>query len=448
MAGPYYVDSVGGSNSNDGSTYLLRKKYLDYNDGAAGLLDTVTLAAGDVIRVTHNHEESISSSVTWVFANGTISSPITVVSVDSTDMTSYQVASTTQFTFTSTNSLNLSGSGLHFIGLSFDIGGDFKRTTYTHKYVFEHCTFAMDSLWLDKYGGMNKFVACTLEFGNSTYAIYATAQRQLTEFISCTFNATAMDASDYLIFHSSAYEFDYLFDGCDFSNAGVRSLGGVSEPPDANKAMCNVAVRNCRLATGQGLMTSPLGVTNVNSTFEMSGCYIGTDTDPSFQYHRITNAGEITEEEATILATDPSSDGTTEYAWEMVSVAGATNDIVLETAPITRWLESIAAAQTVTIYFTSTVTLNKAEFWVELLSPSEAATATAQARWQTSKADFFATDAFSTTAGAWDAAKTYQYKIEFTDIDPTEHGLLTARCYLAKASATVVVDPRLHVAAT
>ena len=135
------------------------------------------------------------------------------------------------------------------------------------------------------------------------------------------------------------------------------------------------------------------------------------------------------------------------YSWEIISNASA-NQLVsgLYSPPITRWVAA-GASQTITVYVASGGSLNNDEFWIEVLSPSEAVSATAQSAYQSTRCLPLATPAALTTDGTstWNGTGVgTKQKITVT-INPTVAGRVTVRCYLAKASTTVYVDPVLDL---
>ena len=86
------------------------------------------------------------------------------------------------------------------------------------------------------------------------------------------------------------------------------------------------------------------------------------------------------------------------------------------------------------------------EFWVEVSSPSEAGTATAQNAWESTKNDFgTVTDLDDASTGeVWSGGSLTVYqKIDVT-IAPTEAGWVTVTAFLAiqnaSADTTVYVD--------
>ena len=114
----------------------------------------------------------------------------------------------------------------------------------------------------------------------------------------------------------------------------------------------------------------------------------------------------------------------------------------LESLPITRHVE--AASQTITLYLASSSTLNDDDFWIEVESPSELSTATTQSKLRTTLGSITSTPtALTSDTSTWTGTGVgTAQKIE-VPISPTIAGTVTVRCYLAKPSTTVYVDPKL-----
>jgi hypothetical protein len=112
------------------------------------------------------------------------------------------------------------------------------------------------------------------------------------------------------------------------------------------------------------------------------------------------------------------------------------NDIVCE-------VES--GSQTITVYVAGSASLNNDDFWIEVDSPSEEVSPTAQGKFRTTKPEPLATPTALTsdTSSTWNGTGVgTKQKIEVA-ISPTIAGTVTVRCYLAKPSTTVYVDPKI-----
>jgi hypothetical protein len=138
------------------------------------------------------------------------------------------------------------------------------------------------------------------------------------------------------------------------------------------------------------------------------------------------------------------NDGATDY-----SFSGETSSLLLSEAdylqllPISKYVES--GSQTITVYVAGGASLNDDDFWIEVESPSEEVSPTAQGKFRTTKPDPLATPTALTsdTSSTWNGTGVgTKQKVEVA-ISPTIAGTVTVRCYLAKPSTTVYVDPKI-----
>jgi hypothetical protein len=137
------------------------------------------------------------------------------------------------------------------------------------------------------------------------------------------------------------------------------------------------------------------------------------------------------------------NDGTTDY-----SFSGETSSLLLSEAdylqllPISKYVES--GSQTITVYIAGGSSLNDDDFWIEVESPSEEVSPTAQGKFRTTKPSPLATPtALTSDTSSWTGSGVgTKQKIEVA-ISPTIAGAVTVRCYLAKPSTTVYVDPKI-----
>ena len=148
------------------------------------------------------------------------------------------------------------------------------------------------------------------------------------------------------------------------------------------------------------------------------------------------------------------TDGTTRLSWKMVSSANAEYPLlVLESPEIVRWNDTTGSSITCTVEIVhnsqgsgTNGVLNDDECWLEVTYLGTSGYPLGSSI-SDCKADLFASASAQTTSSAswtgdsagWD---TQKLSVTFT---PQEKGFIHARVVLAKASATVYVDPLLTV---
>jgi hypothetical protein len=115
--------------------------------------------------------------------------------------------------------------------------------------------------------------------------------------------------------------------------------------------------------------------------------------------------------------------------------------------PPLQWTDGDAStAHTFRIAIASDATINDDEFWIELEGPNDAAT-DSKAVFQSSRvaprttAAALTTDASSSWTGSGVGTKQYA-EVSYT---PDKPGPISVRCYLAKASDNVFVDPKIQI---
>lgn len=154
----------------------------------------------------------------------------------------------------------------------------------------------------------------------------------------------------------------------------------------------------------------------------------------------------IVEDETTIVRTGGASDGTTGFAYKMVSSANTVDNINgLISPPIHGWTSS-TTSKTFTIegIWDSATNIQDDEIWMELEYPADNSSGLgAVAR---DKCVILGTPADqATSAETWTTTgltNANEFKLSVT-VTPGKAGPITARVYLAKPSTTVYIDPKI-----
>ena len=155
------------------------------------------------------------------------------------------------------------------------------------------------------------------------------------------------------------------------------------------------------------------------------------------------------EDETTIVRTGGASDGTTTHSFKMTSTAQTLdNFLVLESPPITIW-NSATTEKTFTIecIWDSATNIQDDEIWMELEYPANATDGLGAIA--TDKCAVFGTPADQATSVLnWenedDLTNPNTFKLSVT-VTPGKAAPVTARIYLAKASTTIYVDPKITI---
>ena len=429
-----YVDSnaVG---TNDGSSWANAYALLSSADTAA--------VGGDTVLIASNHTESTIS--TYTFASTSAASPITIISSNS-GTSAYQAGAYIGRSST-TAGISIQGNiichGVSFVsaytnGINNHSGAD--------RQAYYDCSFisaAAYGFWLGVFVG-------------------ATTSWSKTIFENCTFNLTAGSPNNRL-FRIGGH---VIIKKCVFTNFDHLVA------PGSSYATGLLEVSDCDLSSFAPLYDSDLGTKSISlrlfrcklhaswvfydgvpveamqvSSIEMSNCDIGTLSGASLGMTGKWDFLGSAKEDASRYRTGGANNGTVGYSWELATTSSAKeSDYGFESPPILRWAN--AGSQNLTLYVASGVTLNNDDFWIDVSSPGEGGSPTAQGTFNTTRAAPLATPAALTTdaVSTWNGAGVGTKQKITVAINPAVAGPVTVRCFLAKPSTTVYVDPKLEIA--
>lgn len=440
MATTYYVDD-GGSDTNPYDTWAKAATTL------AGLLADITIAAGDTILIGHDHNEVSNGAKTWTIKPaGSLVNPVRLVSAN-TSTSAYEKGAALGAADANNVAFDLQNSGIAVYGLNISSNGAaMSLSDIDSRAVYDDCTFSastispsasVDSQILEMFN-------CTLTTTGTTYCSSVSGDGARMHFYKCTFSNANIDASDYILTEGGPSDGAVcILDSCDLSGCPAGSLINACEQ---NK---EVVVSRCVLHADTAAVIKTVDNTTMG-TAVMEHCLTGTQTVPVYQYWKQTSAGSV-KADATRTRTNGATDGETPYTLEFASSASCCFGNPLEGPPLRKWVA--AGSQTITVYCTASADLYNDEFWIEVSSPSEAATATSLAVVETTKMTVLGTHAELTQDdSSWSGAgvgsgATGIHKISVT-IAPTEAGYVEVRCSVGKASTTVYVDPEIASSGT
>lgn len=437
-----YVRSTDGSDADNGTTWALAKATLS---GAAAID-----AAGDFIYVSQVHAESSAAAQTINLA-GTLASPTRVICGN--DGAAPPTAVSTAGTVSTTGANNISINGNAYVyGLTFNAGSSTSQAnlnicTDGNFQRYQNCVFVLNNTNSSSnilLGQPNftqdmrvELVDCQFKYGNTSQVTYIFGKVQITGGSIVSGSSTP----SYIFNLNTSGERCYLVvESFDFSNfSSSVSLTNTAASP------AKAVFRNCKLPASWSGSLSNATPSNSMARVELHNC---DSADTNYRMIIQDYTGTIITE-TTIVRSGGASDGTTSISWKLVSTANAEYPLLmLDTPEIVRWNDTIGSSITVTVeVITDNVTLTDDECWIEVqyLGTSGVPLGTVV---RDCKANVLATAANQTTSSAtWTTTglttpTKQRLAVSFT---PQEKGFIHAVVKLAKASATVYVDPKLTV---
>ena len=219
---------------------------------------------------------------------------------------------------------------------------------------------------------------------------------------------------------------------CDFSaeTATTNLFGGLT-------MSSRFTLRRCKLQTGYSI-----GTLNAFSQVSLEACESSNLSNASINAILADPYG-VSESVSSVYRSSGASDGITDYSFKFTSNSNALESYLpISSFSFAKYVN--AGSQTITVYLAGGASLNDDDFWIEVQSPSEETSPTAQGKFRTTKPDPLATPAALTSdTSSWTGSGVgTKQKIEVA-ISPTIAGTVTVRCYLAKPSTTVYVDPKI-----
>ena len=434
-----YVRSTDGSDSDNGSTWGLAKATLV---GAAAID-----AAGDAIYLSQSHAES-GGAVVAVFA-GTMANPVKIIAGNDSAEPPIAVSAASLI---SSSSITLSGS-YYLYGLTLQAATSIlpNAQSASNSVTLDHCSLITTGTTAGGFfsiGSANNItqkavlLGCTYKFGgvsNIGCATGGVVEIKGGSFISGTSTPSAG------VFGGAASDRTgsrLTIDGLDMTNLastvnifrtfispGLFQIRNSKLPASWSGSLCNATP----LATGQ--------------RFEMHNCDSG---DTNYRLWVQEYSGSI-KTETTLVRTGGASDGTTGYSLVMATTANANASVAPLVSPeVSIWNDTTGGSKTVTveILHDSATNLTDGEIWLEVQylgtsgAPLGSFISDAKADILATAADQSASSETWTTTGMSNP-NTQKLSVTFT---PQEKGYIQAKVYLAKASKTVYVDPKLTVA--
>ena len=409
---------------------------------AATTLGTAIAAssAGDTIWVSHQHAETSASSINYG-AVGTYTATTRILCGNDGAQPPTALATTATITTTGTSNIAFTdtNSFVYVYGITFFVGtgsGNVRMDMYQLEYgYFEQCSFRMVATGVGSQinVGCTVWKNCTVKFG----AAY-------TDVIACnvsggggTFHwksgSILSGSSSPVTMFTCGWEGQRtLVENVDFSN-----LGTTWNFVDTNLKGHICTMRNCKLPAS---WTGAIGTPNVDFAADF---YEMVNSDSSGTTYVLRQAGPrgTVAHETTLVRTGGAS-----ISWKVASYSSCKDTVsACFTPEIVELVESgSAVTATVEILHDSATNLTNAEIYMRMDYLGNASyplgtMATTECDKATTPTDVAASSAVWTTTGMSNPNKQ-KLAITFT---PQLRGLIYVRVYLAKASKTVYIDPKI-----
>lgn len=422
----YFVNSAA-AGSNNGTS-----KANAYTSLASGF-GAITFTSGDVWNIAHTDTQTLAGALTYNSSAAGTSRGILFRSVNfNTDVETFGAK-----IVAGANALTIHG---HIRNIDVDNTGSANGITLTGTPISEYnsCTFEKQPAQKIIFNNDVTLTDCTIAAGTSSGDLFSIAGAGRVTVERLTITGT-IAANSTVVAESGAGT------TCPFTIKDT-DLSGYTNLLDTNAGSgggwTDLRLINCALNAS---FVVDKGFTSINrrgGRVRLVGCTSGTLSNPAYHDALYLHFGEAVKQASQYL-TGGSSDGTTNFAWQMTAYANRTFNQAPNEAAVTPemavWVTG-GVAITVTIELAHNAVgagtagkLTNAECWASISYPSTTATnATAS-----SMCAFSATPtdiAASTATWAGSNVGTTQ-KIIFS-ITPALSGLLTGRVFFAPAAAS------------
>jgi hypothetical protein len=448
----YYVSSVDGSNSDNGTTWALAVATLEY------AVETLAATGGPhTILVDSAHSESFSADTTITPAQDLRIISVNRAGSDAPLAGALIGAQSTNY------SLNISGSwDVYVFGVemrngtgstSKDIG--FGVSDGAH-FEAESCIFNYSGsaaagrifIGLNTTNGANAYVRmknCTLKFGATGQGLAGSGPRMVFE--DCSIDSAGSSPAA-LIRSQSSTGSVYEFINCDLSHLGGNTL--IAD--FLSSGTQTVVLSNCKIGANMVMMAAPTTVLNKGQTTVWA--FNCDDGDEHFRLYHGDALGETRAFDTVYLSDGPSLDGgTTRVSWQIITRASNCSFYTPYVSPWTyQWHTGTSQ---IAPYFEalrsgSTTKYQNDEIWAEFSAQATSGSTRGSfvndraTIWPLSPADQTAS---SKGAGDWtgeDATNNAYMKLGEQNITPAELGTLAGRVMVGEPGITVYVCPKIR----
>lgn len=409
------------------------------------LIISTFAAAGDRIFVAHNHAET-QATANSMSSQGTELAPIKVLCVNaagSVPPVAADLATTGTVSTTGASTITLRG-GFYVYGLTFSAGDGSSNASILLGAVgaaesgkLENCLLKLNTTSASGRIGFEEGAALTLintpmQFGSTSQSIQNRNNNRCLWMNTPSAIAGATIPTS--LFGGNAGDVGSVtLDGIDLS-----AMGSGKTIVPARSFAANYNLINCRLDAAVTVAATP---TNHG---QQTNVIVSASGATGYRQERYTYEGTLTTE-TTHVRDGGASDGVQDISWKVVTTANVKDTFPFPCFPIAKWNDVVGTPLVATIEIeNSGVTLQDGDVWVEIeylgdgSYPLSSRASSAPATPLTAAANL-STSSVTWSGGLGSAVKQY-LQVGFT---PQMAGLVRATVFVAKASQTLYIDPKL-----
>jgi hypothetical protein len=412
---------------------------------------TWSTVAGSDFYISSSHAETQASAITLAGGQGTASSPNRYICVS--NATAPPTAATTGASVSTTSVFALTVNGTsYYEGIKFSAAGGGSNNANLNIGIasagvalyFENCQFAIAStnaIPFMAFGNNGGNSEDSIIYGNGcTFTFGATGQTFKPEFgfitiVGGSMAATGSIPTTLISLGVNNQSPTCVIRGCDLSTV----TGTLCAVGSSIHGFGQVWLENCKLGAAV-TMTSGTFPSAGGPVFRMHNCDSGSK---NYRFYEASYLATI-QQETTTTNNAGASDGTQIISWNIATTANTKFAQPYVSPEITEWQDTTGSSKTATVEIAGANTLNNDDIWLELEYLGNASfpiASTVSSR----KTDALASNAAVTTSSAtWGGSPAHTQKLQVT-FTPQMKGPVKARVFVAKASATIYVDPLITI---
>lgn len=405
---------------------------------------TWSTVAGSTCYVSSAHAETQSSAMTLAGGQGVVATPTKYVCVS--NATSPPTAATTGATVSTTGVSNVVITGFsYYEGIAFQSGSvantaliNLGVAAASHALYFENCSFKINNTSAAStitMGTNNK--DCLVSANNCTYVFGSVSQLivcngPFNEIIGGSVAATGSVPTTGFDLTATVTSRLIVRD-CDLSalNSNLLAAQSISCGSSFLFENCKINASAVMSATFKG----PGG-----HTFKMHNCDSGTK---NYRFYESNYLASV-QHETTTINNAGATDGTQRISFKIITSANTSLTQPYVSPEIAAWQDTTGSSKTATIEIAGASTLTNGDIWMEVEYMGSSATPIGSFI-NCRVVDIIAATAnVPTSSASWGGSPVSTQKLQVT-FTPQMKGPVKARVFVAKASATVYIDPLITI---